>query len=195
MIVCIGDSITAGQYLDTDERSWPKLLQHFDVEDAGVSDDTTRLGLERFPRDVQRRNPDAVVIQFGTNDANRWLSDRGLPRVSERAYRANLVEMVERCRTFGAEPFLVTIIPTDKSPQLAEDVGRYDQALRQVAIGTRTRLIDVRSAWEPGLLMDGVHPTQEGHRLYAGVVQTVLDEWARGHFWVPDSVSLHTGVR
>ena len=49
MIVCIGDSITAGQYLDPPDVPWPVLLDHGTlVFPAGVSNETTRQGLERF---------------------------------------------------------------------------------------------------------------------------------------------------
>jgi hypothetical protein len=58
-------------------------------------------GLERFPNDLQQHRPDIVTIQFGLNECNCWVSDGGLPRVSEAAYRANLIEMIERARRFG----------------------------------------------------------------------------------------------
>lgn len=178
VIVAIGDSITAGQYLKPGERPWPLLLLGYDISPAGVSDDTTRLGLERFPDDVQRLRPAAVIIQFGHNDCNRWATDLGLPRVSVWAYEANLVEMIERCWVFGADPFLCTLIPTHKNPQHSEDVAHYDGVLRKVANETQTTLIDVRAEWEDGLfLSDGVHPNRDGHRRYAKVVQAALDEW------------------
>jgi lysophospholipase L1-like esterase len=182
MIVCIGDSITAGQYLAEGEKAWPALIQLNEVKAAGVSDDTTRLGLERFPRDVQKLAPFVVVIQFGHNDANRWLTDHGLPRVSEWAYRANLTEMVDRCRAFGAQPFLCTLIPSHKNLRHSQDVQHYDQALREVAADTQTRLIDVRAVWDSLelLMSDGVHPSAEGHKRYAQTVQRAIDTWRRG---------------
>lgn len=182
MVVCIGDSITAGQYLAEGEKAWPALLQLYEVKAAGISDDTTRLGLERFPRDVQRHQPMAVVIQFGHNDCNRWLTDRGLPRVSEWAYRANLTEMIDRCRAFGAEPFLCTLIPSHKNLRHTQDLMHYDEALRGVAEDTQTRVIDVRAAWGglELLMPDGIHPTQAGHRRYAETVQAAIDAWRRG---------------
>ena len=44
-VVCIGDSITAGQHVPAGS-GWVELLGYVN---AGVSGDTTRLGLERFP--------------------------------------------------------------------------------------------------------------------------------------------------
>jgi lysophospholipase L1-like esterase len=183
MIVVIGDSIAAGQHVAYG-RSWPFLLREdgLDIVPAGISGDTTRLGLERFPQFVQNDPPSTVIIQFGHNDCNRWQTDRGLPRVAPSAYKANLEEMIERCRTFRARPLLCTLTPSRRSEQHAEDTARYDRLLRRVANDEGVTLIDVRSAFlpdmetEPPLLMeDGLHLTEMGHRVYAAIVRQVLD--------------------
>jgi lysophospholipase L1-like esterase len=173
MIVCIGDSITVGQHLDPPDVPWPVMLQVGEkVFVAGVSGDTTRLGLERFPRDVQAHEPDVVVIQFGHNDCNRWQTDRGLPRVSPQAYAANLHEMIDRCRRFGAVPYLCTLTPSTRNAQHAADVQWYDSILRDVAREANVALIDVGSV--TGVLPDGLHLDADGHRQYASLVSAVL---------------------
>lgn len=173
MIVCIGDSITVGQHLEPPDVPWPVLLRVGEkIIVAGVSGDTTRLGLERFPRDVQIHEPDVVVIQFGHNDCNRWQTDRGLPRVSPEAYAANLREMVERCRVFGAVPYLCSITPSARSEQHAADVRQYDAILRDVARDANVAVIDVGAV--TGVLPDGLHLDGEGHRQYASLVSAVL---------------------
>lgn len=173
-LVCIGDSITAGQHLPP-ELAWPALLHGYDVCAAGVPGDTTRLALERFPRDVQNAEPDLVVIQFGQNDANRWQTDRGLPRVSERAFAANVAEMVDRCRTFGAVPYLCSITPSTRSPRHAEDCRTYGAILEGVARECGVEVIDVGAGFAADFLMpDGIHLTPAGHRHYARAVQRAL---------------------
>ncbi len=177
MIVCIGDSITVGQHLDPPDVPWPVQLNGERVIVAAVPGDTTRLGLERFPRDVQIHEPDVVVIQFGHNDCNRWETDRGLPRVSPEAYAANLAEMIDRCRAFGAVPYLCTLTPSTRSEQHAKDVELYDVILREVAHRNGVPVIDVRAAFlssKESLLIDGLHLSGEGHRLYARTVGMVL---------------------
>lgn len=176
-IVCIGDSITAGQYIDG-HLAWPNLLQGFEVIPRGISNETTRQALERFPRDVQERDPDIVIIQFGLNDCNRWETDRWLPRVSPAAFEANLTEMVTRTRKFDAEPILCTLSPTLKEDEFQADAAHYDDLIRDVADRTWTRLFDVRG-WLMGtggqyLLDDGVHLNELGHKVYACGVQHLL---------------------
>lgn len=175
-IVCIGDSITTGQLLDPHEAPWPALLHGVTAIAKGNPGDTSRLILERFPRDVQQLAPDVVIIQCGHNDANRWQTDRGLPRVSLAAFSANLEEMIDRVETFGAVPVLCTLTPSHRNETHAADCRLYDTALREVAWRRQIRLADVRSAFRgaENLLMDGLHLTAEGHRVYAEIVARVL---------------------
>lgn len=180
-VVCLGDSITFGQHLDRD-LAWPSLLRGYEVTNAGVPGDTTRLGLERFPRQVQVPMPDAVIIQFGHNDANRWDTDRGLTRVYDRGFTANLEEMIFRSQAFDIVPFLVTMTPTRRSQRHAIDCGRYNNLIREVAAVTMTTLIDVRPAFfsaDEYVMADGLHLTEAGHVAYAEVVQQALDAWSK----------------
>jgi lysophospholipase L1-like esterase len=177
VIVCIGDSITYGQRLDP-QQAWPQLLQIKEVIPAGVPGDTTRLGLERFPKDVQNVGPVVVVIQFGHNDCNRWQTDRGLPRVSPRSFQANLIEMIDRSRTFDIQPVLCSLTPSYRSEEHARDVTRYDQIIRRTADDETVPLADVRAAGEWAMLtLDGLHLTAEGHRLYAAAVEATLHRY------------------
>ena len=179
-IVAIGDSITAGQHLHP-ASAWPYHLNGHAIQARGVPGDTTRLGLERFPKEVQEVCPAAVIIQFGHNDANRWETDRGLPRVSMAAFKANLYEMVDRARRFGAVPFLCTLTPSLRPEPHPTDCARYDMVIRRVADEEGVRLIDVRAAFEAELdvrsllLEDGLHLSVSGHQVYADAVRRVLD--------------------
>jgi len=179
-LVAMGDSITAGQYCHI---AWPQFLHGFDeVLNKGVSNETTRQMLERFPADVQNHHPDVVVIQAGHNDCNRWATDRGLPRVSPAAFRANLVEMFDRARAFGATPFVCTIVPTAKSAEYDDDALVYSAHVWEAAADRNVRVADVRTAfahnpdWRTRLLLeDGLHLTEEGHKVYAKTVQRLVN--------------------
>lgn len=174
-VVCFGDSITAGQYVKP-AQAWPALLPaHLDVVVSAVCGETTRRALERFPRDVQESGADIVLIQYGLNDANRWETDRGLPRVSEGAYVENLAEMVERARAFSIYPVILGVTPTTVSAQRADDAYRYHRAAMQVAHLLAVTFCDIhaelsRGVVAPLLLPDGVHLSPEGHRAYAAAV-------------------------
>lgn len=193
-IVCMGDSITFGQHLDPKLR-WSSLLHdhydarfqdsdiHIQVLNRGISGETTRMGLERFAADVQNASPDIMTLQFGLNDCNCWLSDRGLPRVSPAAFHANLIEMIARARQFGCRHIILsTNHPTlRRKPMLSgeryDDANaRYSAIMRSVAKGTDVTLCDIRQAFAgfsdaelSRMLLpypDHLHLSAEGNQVY-----------------------------
>jgi acyl-CoA thioesterase-1 len=191
-IVYMGDSITFGQYLEPSLR-WTALLDRqlrerfsgrlFETYNRGISGETTRMGLERFPRDVQELEPDVMTLQFGLNDCNCWQTDRGLPRVSEAAYRANLIEMIARARRFGARRIVLSTnhrtlrLDEQRSGEVFEAANaRYSAIVRDVALEEGVDLCDIRQAFEPfdderlaDLLLpvpDVLHLSEAGNRVY-----------------------------
>jgi lysophospholipase L1-like esterase len=203
----MGDSITFGQYVETSLR-WTTLIDErlrvqfwattsIETFNRGVAGETTRLGLERFPSDLQALRPDLITLQFGMNDCNCWDSDEGLPRVSPAAFRANLFEMIERARRFGAREVVMATnhrtlrkkhMPSGEEYEHAN--GRYNQILREVAAEASCRLCDVHAVFDampadelvPLLLPapDLLHLSAAGNRVYADLIwphvrQAVVD--------------------
>jgi len=211
-VVHMGDSITFGQYIDPSVR-WTflvaeRLRADFDnVEivpvNRGVSGETTRMGLERFPADVQEHAPDVMTLEFGLNDCNCWETDSGLPRVSEQAFVANLTEMVVRARHFGAREIVMQTnhrtLRKGRLPsgdEYEEANARYSELLREVAGETGSILCDIRALFEPfdddtlaHMLLpapDLLHLSEEGNQVYADAiypfVQTAVERAAAAKF-------------
>jgi lysophospholipase L1-like esterase len=160
-IFFFGDSICFGQFISP-HKVWINRISEelHKIEDKIIvfnpshSGDTTRMALENMPFDVQGHGVDIILIQFGINDSNYWLSDGGLPRVSPKAYEANLLEIIERAKTFGAKHiFLDTNHPTNKtvivnSKEIPHQLGnsRYNEIIRKVAKESGVQLIDIENA-------------------------------------------------
>lgn len=205
-IVFMGDSITEGQYVHHSQRWTERVTREIrtfasDLIDTdqlhffnrGISGETTRQGLERFPRDVQVLQPNVMTLQFGLNDCNCWDTDRGLPRVSEAAYRANLLEMIARARAFGAAHIILsTNHPTLRHRKLIcgqtleERRVQYNEIVREVAKEANVILCDIEMAFanvdrdqlstmllsEPDVL----HLSQLGHEKYASAIFVYIAE-------------------
>lgn len=202
-IVFMGNSITFGQFVDLELR-WTSLVGNALIADylstpvnlhlvnRGVSGETTRQGLERFPADVQQYRPDIMTLQFGLNDCNCWVTDAGLPRVSEAAYRANLIEMIDRARRFGASRIILsTNHPTLRHKVLLSGDSlearrrRYNDHVRDVAALTGVELCDMEAGFAhldsrelAEMLLpypDLLHLSVEGHRLYADCIRSHVE--------------------
>jgi acyl-CoA thioesterase-1 len=209
-VVFFGDSICVGQGVSI-HRGWvPRisaLLEQMSHElgrdlvvvNASVNGNTTRQALERMPYDVQSHGVGVMLVQFGLNDCNYWMTDRGVPRVSPGAFEANLREIIERGFRFGASTVLLnTNHPTLRvldpqppgAPNYAESSRRYNEIVRRVAQTTPGRVVlnDVETAWasevgESGLgahlLEDGLHLSAVGHDLYFRTVSSSVVSAAR----------------
>jgi acyl-CoA thioesterase I len=174
----------AVESLKTDDRKYV-------VQNAGVNGNTSRQALERIHHDVTSHSPDYVLVQFGMNDCNYWADDLGMPRVSYKAFVANLEEIVEKCINVGARHcFLNTNHPSQKgSFSHFSDItydksnAEYNQLIRVTYDnlkkgGFPITLLDNEMIWKRHLnrdqtknisdylLEDGIHLNVAGHQLY-----------------------------
>lgn len=197
-VTFFGDSICVGQGVSI-YRGWvARLAEELDttcssarikllVTNASVNGRTTRQALEDMPYHVQSHGVDVIVVQFGLNDCNYWLTDKGNPRVSLEAFKANLREIITRARTSGARKVLLNtnhpttrskdIIPyTDITYQKSNET--YNSAIRELAeeLGDSVLFQDIERHFEnlivngvpleSLLLDDGLHLSEAGHDRY-----------------------------
>lgn len=102
-VVCLGDSLTAGETAPPSE-SYPAWLQrrieqagyHYRVINAGISGNRVADGLARLQSDVLSFHPQAVIVELGSNDPGhtppqQW--EAGLEAIVRRiqAHRARVI--------------------------------------------------------------------------------------------------------
>jgi acyl-CoA thioesterase-1 len=115
VLVCFGDSLTAGYGADPGE-SYPDYLQadldargyHYRVVNEGISGNTTKDGVGRL-NTILALKPSVIIVEFGGNDGLR-----GLPIQDS---RANLDKMLATLKASGAKVALAGItLPPDYGP-------------------------------------------------------------------------------
>ncbi len=175
-IVVLGNSIAAGYGLDP-SQSFPALIQQkidslgwdFEVENAGVSGETTAGGLSRLNWLLE--SPLAVlIVELGGNDGLR-----GLP---PDATQRNLVAIVRRTRAKYPDARVILagmqIPPNFGGPY----VERFRAVFPAVAESTGAVLLPFVLEGVGGIARlnqnDGIHPTAEGQRIVAANVWRVL---------------------
>ena len=174
LVVCLGDSLTAGYGL-VESQSYPSVLQRtideedlgFRVMNAGVSGDTTAGGLRRLDWALQGEVR-VLVVALGGNDALRGLS------VNE--MRDNLSTIVERAHSRGAVVVLAGMqAPPNFGP---EYTTAFREAFVEVAARQRTPFIPFLLAGVAGEASlnqaDGIHPNARGAEIVAGTVWQAL---------------------
>ncbi len=193
-IVAFGDMTTASwprvkAYSEVLQEKLTKVHIRAVVLNAGARGLDTEQAVENLDRDLLSRHGDIVIIQLGFNDST-IRKGATEPPVSEQDYRANLQAIVERIRSTGAEPLLMTPTPlfwTDATRKkfgaasydvedrwgLNVQATRYAAIVREVAKATNATLVDVQqlfleriesgSAADVEWLSDGIHPNTAGH--------------------------------
>jgi acyl-CoA thioesterase-1 len=176
VIVCFGDSLTAGFGLDPNE-SYPALLQpkidlhgyRYRAINMGVAGETTQDGLARIDMMLAER-PAIVIVEFGANDG---LRGQPVPHI-----QANLAEMIEAIQHAGAQVLLAGItLP----PNYGMDyIHRFDAMYQDLAAKYKTGFIPFLLANAAGhanlMQRDGLHPNAEGTKIVAGTVWNGLEK-------------------
>jgi acyl-CoA thioesterase-1 len=174
VVVCFGDSLTAGFGLDAGQ-SYPALLQReldrrglkFRVENLGVSGDTTQDGLARMSLALAMK-PVIVVLELGANDGLRGQPAAGIER--------NLAQMIEAFQKAKVKVLLAGItLPPNYGP---EYIQRFAAIYPDLAAKYKVRLLPFLLAGVAGnprlMQQDGLHPNAEGTRIVAATLYQAL---------------------
>lgn len=175
-VLILGDSISAAYNMEI-SQSWPSLLQNrldqhghaYRVFNSSISGDTTRGGLARLPRLLEKHQPAIVLIELGGNDGLR-----GLP-VEET--RKNLSAMITQSQAAGATVILAEMrIPPNYGQTYTEKfMATYPLLTEQYGVIRLPFLLD-GVALEPGLMQeDGIHPSIDAQPVLAEKVWAVLE--------------------
>ena len=179
VIVCFGDSLTAGYGADPG-HAYPDYLQqildargyHYHVINKGISGDTTKDGVARL-QDVLAAHPAITVVEFGGNDGLR-----GLPIT---ATRANLDRIVGTLKSAGVKVALAGItLPPDYGPDYIRDFNdTFTLAAKKYDVPLLPFLyIHVYNI--PGAIQqDKTHATAKGNELVAENIYGLLKPMLR----------------
>jgi acyl-CoA thioesterase-1 len=174
VLVCFGDSITAGYGLETGQ-SFPDALQrdldrrgyHYKVSNQGTSGATTKDAVADL-HSILMLHPEVVIVEFGGNDGLR-----GLP-LSET--RHNLDAVLTALANAHIKTLLVGItLPPNYGREYIE---QFEQTFRELAARHHAafvpmiykNLINVPGTIQP----DGIHPTAKGSEIIARTLLPVL---------------------
>jgi len=167
-IIVFGDSIAAGYGLDP-EQAFPAYLQakideeglKYRVINAGLSGETSAGGLRRVDWILQRR-ADIFILELGGND--------GLRGIDPALTKENLRGIIEKVR--NANPNAKILLAGMEAPPNMGDsyTNNFRNIFRELShkadVFMPFILEDVAGNEELNL-PDGIHPTEEGHKIIA----------------------------
>ncbi|HEY5762139.1 MAG TPA: GDSL-type esterase/lipase family protein [Rhodocyclaceae bacterium] len=160
-VLVLGDSLVSGYGLSV-QRAWPALLSQttgWQIENAGVSGNTSEQGLARLPDYLDVESPPAaVIVVLGGNDMLR--------KIPEAQTRANLATAIEKIRRVAAVPVLIAVPRPSLAGAVLQSLDDAD-LYAELAAESNVPLIesvfsDVLS--ESALKLDRLHPNDAGQQ-------------------------------
>jgi acyl-CoA thioesterase-1 len=184
VIVCFGDSLTAGTGAERSE-AWPALIQKrikAGVINAGRDGDSTRDALNRI-EEVLSQKPDMVIVEFGANDVLDAFHETRAPDPAR--MRENLAAIITKLKS-GSKLFLVKFY----SPQMVADFSggsgelllALDRLFASLEAEYGVELIG--TIWDgiwgnPSLMSDDIHPNAAGYRIMADNYFNALEPYLK----------------
>ena len=179
LIVCFGDSLTAGYGTDPGQ-SYPDYLQqrlddagfHYRVTNAGVSGNTTKDGLSRIGR-VIAQHPELVVVEFGGNDGLRGLQ---LEQTQQ-----NLASIIEQLQASGTKVVLAGItLPPDYGPDyIAKFDAMYPALAKRYRVPLLPFLLQDVYGVAGDIQDDHTHATAQGNKQVAVNVERLIEPFLK----------------
>lgn len=177
IILCFGDSITAGYGLDDSTDAYPAVLQqkvdaldlNYTVINSGVSGETTAGGKSRI--DWVIKQPVSIfLLELGANDGLR-----GVPLAET---RSNLQAIIDVVRAKSPETTIILA-----GMQLPPNMGQtytngfkqlYDELAKKNSLEFIPFILKDVGGIASLNQADGIHPNVEGHKILAHTVWEVL---------------------
>ncbi|MGD0444518.1 MAG: arylesterase [Edaphobacter sp.] len=174
VIVCFGDSLTAGYGADLG-KSYPDYLQaaldakgyHYRVVNEGISGNTTKDGAERVGTIVAIK-PAIVVVEFGGNDGLRGL------RIEDS--RANLDKIVKTLKASGTKVVLAGItLPPDYGPDYIQQFNEtYTLLAKKYNVPLLPFILKGVFGVDGMMQRDNTHATAAGNKVVANNVLPLI---------------------
>lgn len=175
-IICFGDSLTFGYQVSREEK-WHVIAEKktgIQLQNRGVSGDTTDGMMARIQHQVFEPKPDGVIIMGGYNDI---FFNRSWEQAAQ-----NMSTMVDQSRANGIQVFVAipppiwlpvafkeggALVDFEKSALMIE---AYCQWLRDFTAAQQIPTLDFRVGvdWSNReLYLDGIHQSPKGHQQMA----------------------------
>ena len=176
-VVFLGDSLTAGLGVQPSE-AFPALVAEkiraaglpFEVQNAGLSGDTSAGGLRRIEWLLQRPI-DILVIELGANDGLRGLELKSM--------KANLQAVIDKTKAKNPQVKIVLAgmqVPPNLGPEYASGFQRvFAELARENNATLIPFLLEGVGGHRELNQQDLIHPSPAGHRIIADLVWRTLE--------------------
>ena len=157
------------------------------VEIRGIASNRTYHVYDRLTKDCISLKPDVVIMLIGVNDAwENYVPEQYPPLV--RPMEPHIREVYRRIRTELPDTQILYLMPfmidaVEEKLPFHKTLDEFRQVLRNIAVENGAAVLDMQAVFneaqcavEPEkLAIDGIHPTNLGHKVMADAVESMLE--------------------
>ena len=169
------------------KKRFKKYSKNIKVEIKGIASNRTYHVYDRLTPDCISLKPDVVIMLIGVNDAwENYVPEKYPPLL--RPMEPHIREIYRRLRTelpntqiLYLMPFLIDAVE-EKFPY-HKTLDEFREVLKSIALENGATVLDLQEVFyqaqksiEPKkLAVDGIHPTNLGHKVMADAIEKVLE--------------------
>ncbi len=169
------------------KKRFKKYSKNIKVEIKGIASNRTYHVYDRLTSDCISLKPDVVIMLIGVNDAwENYVPEKYPPLL--RPMEPHIREVYRRLRTelpntqiLYLMPFLIDAVE-EKFPY-HKTLDEFREVLKSIALENGATVLDLQEVFyqaqksiEPKkLAVDGIHPTNLGHKVMADAIEKVLE--------------------
>lgn len=169
------------------KRRFKKYSKDIKVEIKGVASNRTYHVYDRLTSDCISLKPDVIIMLIGVNDAwENYVSENYPPLL--RPMEPHIREVYRRIRTelpntqiLYLMPFLIDAVE-EKFPY-HKTLDEFREVLKSIALEYGATVLDLQEVFYQAqksidpvrLAVDGIHPTNLGHKVMADAIEKVLE--------------------
>ena len=169
------------------KKRFKKYSKNIKVEIKGIASNRTYHVYDRLTSDCISLKPDVVIMLIGVNDAwENYVPEKYPPLL--RPMEPHIREIYRRLRTelpntqiLYLMPFLIDAVE-EKFPY-HKTLDEFREVLKSIALENGATVLDLQEVFyqaqksvEPKkLAVDGIHPTNLGHKVMAEAIEKVLE--------------------
>ena len=169
------------------KKRFKKYSKNIKVEIKGIASNRTYHVYDRLTSDCISLKPDVVIMLIGVNDAwENYVPEKYPPLL--RPMEPHIREIYRRLRTelpntqiLYLMPFLIDAVE-EKFPY-HKTLDEFREVLKSIALENGATVLDLQEIFyqaqksiEPKkLAVDGIHPTNLGHKVMADAIEKVLE--------------------
>lgn len=169
------------------KKKLKKYSKDIEVVTKGIASNRTYHVYDRLTRDCINLKPDVLIMLIGVNDAwENYVPEQYPPLL--RPMEPHIREIYRRMRQELPNTQILYLMPfmidsVEEKLPFHKTLDEFREVLKDVAIENNATVIDLQEVFNeaqksiaPKLLaIDGIHPTNLGHRVMAEAIEKVLE--------------------